>query len=267
MSDESPTAKVAQLLGSQLIERRDAKAVQTAKGYSPVREDMRNVDSPLKPWDIQDLIDHVEGKATYGHYLVKPGTNTVRCLTFDIDIRAEANKDIGEEPILWEGQEINPRQIWLSKEQSVCRADIGRQLQGMTYGLATYVRKVLDVKVLMSYSGSKGAHVIAVLDEGTPAADARDAARRVLDATGVMMQDHGENFFKHVDAYPALQVEMYPKQDTVTEDSFGNLVRLPLGINRKTGDSGFFMKIPKDLSRVSPDSPLEALQGGSLRGE
>lgn len=263
---EEQTLEVARLLGSQLIERRDAKALQRRNGgYSPVRENMKDTDSPLIGWHVNDILDHLNGKATYGHYLVNPDTNTVRCFAFDVDIRSKARPEAGEEPIMWEGVEIDPREVWLSKQKSVLRADIGKQLQAMTYGLGTYVQKILDVKVLFSYSGSKGTHVIAVLDPGTPAGDARDAARRVLDATGVMEEDHGENFFKHSDAFPALQVEMFPKQDTVSADSFGNLMRLPLGINRKTGDNGFFLRIPKDLKRVAVDNPLEVLKDGSLR--
>ena len=263
---EDGTLEVARLLGSQLIERRDAKAIQRSNGgYSPIRENMKDTNSPLVGWHVNDILDHLNGKATYGHYLVKPETNTVRCFAFDVDIRSRARPEAGEEPIIWEGQEIDPREVWLSKNKSVLRSDIGKQLQGMTYGLGVYVQKILGVKVLFSYSGSKGTHVIAVLDEGTPAADARDAARRVLDATGVMMEDHGENFFKHCDAYPALQVEMFPKQDTVSADSFGNLMRLPLGVNRKTGDHGFFLRIPKDLKRVAVDNPLEVLKEGSIR--
>ena len=99
---------------------------------------------------------------------------------------------------------------------------------------------------------------------GPAGADARDAARRVLDSTGVMMEEHGDNFFKHVDSFPALQVEMFPKQDEVTLDSFGNLMRLPLGVNRKTNKSGMFMMISQDL-KVKGDDTLMALKNGSLR--
>ena len=264
-TDPAQIAEIARLMGSQLIERRDAKAVQKPNGaYNPVREDMRNTDSPLVGWHVNDIIDHVQGKTTYGPYLVKPETNTVRCVAFDIDIRAKARPEAGEEPIFFGGVEIDPRAIWLSDEKTEVRADIGRQLLAMTYGLGIYVKKILDTKVLFSYSGSKGAHVIAVLDEGTPAMDARDAARRVLDATGVIMEEHGDNFFKHVDSFPALQIELFPKQDEVTTDSFGNLMRLPLGVNRKTRKSGMFMMISQDL-KVKSDNALTALSRGSLR--
>ena len=265
-TDPSEIQEVARLLGSQLIERRDAKAIQRTTGaYNPVRVDMRDTESELIGWHINDIADHVLGKATYGHYLVKPSTSTVRCFAFDIDIRAKARPEAGEEPIFFDGEEIDPRAIWLTDDRSAARADIGRQLLAMTYGLGIHVKKVLGVKVLFSYSGSKGSHVIAVLDEGTPANDARDAARRVLDSTGVMMEDHGDNFFKHVDSFPAMSIEMFPKQDTVTDDSFGNLMRLPLGINRKTGKSGMFMMISQDL-KVKSDNALIALKEGSLRG-
>lgn len=265
MSDES-TIEIAKLLGAQLIERRDVKAIQKPNGgYTPVRVNSKDTTSPTVPWHVNDLLDHIDGKATFGHYLVRPDTNTVRCFAFDIDIRAKARPEADEEPIFWDGEEIDPRQIWLAKGKSAARADIGKQLQAMTFGLGIFIQKILDVKVLMAYSGSKGTHVYAILDEGTAAADARDAARRVLDATGVMVEEHGSNFFRHESAYPALQVEMFPKQDTVALDSFGNLMRLPLGINRKTGDSGFFLRIPRDLIRVSIDDPLQALKEGSLR--
>jgi hypothetical protein len=248
-----------------LIERRDAKAIQRTTGaYNPVRVDMRDTDSELIPWHVNDIVAHVEGKQTFGHYLVAPGTNTVRCFAFDIDILGKANPDIGETPITWKGEEINPRQVWLDGGNNECRNDIGRQLQAMAWGLAHYTTKGMGIKVLISYSGSKGIHVIGVLDEGTPAADARDAARRVLDATGVMMASKGDVFFRHVDAYPAIEVELFPKQDEVTADSFGNLMRLPLGVNQKVQSPGFFMKISRDL-KVAPDDPMDALTLGSMR--
>jgi hypothetical protein len=252
--------EVAKLLASKLIERRDAKAVQTPSGaYIPDRTE----NDELIPWSLADVIAHVEGKRTLGHYLVS-SEGSCRALAFDIDLRKKANPDRNEEPILFDGEEIDPREVWAGPA-SPAKRDLALQLRYMADGLAKRTKKVLDVQVLVSYSGAKGMHVYGLLDPGTPASDARDAAKLVIDSLEVIVPEHGNNFFRHESEYKALSIEVFPKQDEIRPGGFGNLLRLPLGVNRKTGKPGFFMNPMAPDGKFEIDDPIAALTHGSLR--
>lgn len=265
--------EVAKLLVSRLVERRDAKALQTPDGgYRPVRQRCAQrcgsceECQTLVPWALRDVVDHVTGERTYGHYIVDPATSACRTFVFDIDLRKKANPatDPPEEPIVFDGEEIDPREVWAGPV-TPARVDLGKQLQGMAHGLASATTRLLGIPVLVSYSGNKGMHVYGCIDRGTPAAEARELARMVLESTEVMIPDHGANFFKHHEGYRALQVEVFPKQDKVSADGFGNLVRLPLGIHRKTGKPSFFIKLETELRHTKKDDPMTALTEGSIR--
>lgn len=249
------TKEIAKLLAGALIERRDVRAVQRPNGsYNPERS----------PWQLQDVIDHIEGKATYGHYVVS-AENTCRIFAFDIDLMKSGHY-IDIEAEAW--RECEPREVWAG-EESAAKADLRAQLFCMAAGLASRVRTVLDIQCLVTYSGSKGLHVYGLLDRGTPAHEAREAAILVLDSFGCFVPSRGKNFYRHEDDYRALEVEVYPKQDAVRDgDGLGNLLRLPLGRNLKTGDEGFFVTLhhagPLNGPFI-PDDPLLALTEGSHR--
>lgn len=249
------STELAKLIVANFIERRDAKAVQTRTGaYMPVRENMKDTNSPLKRWTLSDVVDHVEGSATYGHYVVST-EGTCRCIVFDIDLR--------KEEVPFEGEMINARQVWLGPDCAAKR-DLAVQLLTMADGFARK-GKAAGLKTIVSYSGSKGMHAYVCLDRGTPAAEARDAAHMIINSMHNIVSERGDNFFKHEFAFPALSIEVFPKQDSVKSDGFGNLVRLPLGVNQKTGKKGFFMDLSDGPMHFRVDDPMLALTMGSLR--
>lgn len=256
--------ELATLLAGTFVERKDAKAIQTKTGaYMPVREDMKDTGSPLVPWRLSDVIDHVEGRKTYGNYIVST-QGTCRVVVFDCDLRAKANPARDEEPIMFAGEEIDPREVWAGPN-SAAKRDLALQLRVAAQGFAIAGKRAIG-KALVAYSGSKGMHAYIPLDPGTTAVDAREIASCVLDTfEGDWVPDKGKNFFKHAFSLPAVSVEIYPKQDDVAPDGFGNLVRLPLGVNQKSGKSGFFidMSTPQDVFKI--DDPIIALREGSLR--
>jgi hypothetical protein len=125
---------------------------------------------------------------------------------------------------------------------------------------------MLELPVMVAYSGNKGMHAYICLDPATPASDARDMAHLVMDSFGgLIVPDKGKNFYRHADQFAAMSIEVFPKQDEVKSDGFGNLVRLPLGVNQKSGKAGFFVDIstPPDVFRK--DDPILALTEGSIR--
>ncbi|MCA9572385.1 MAG: hypothetical protein KC656_31315, partial [Myxococcales bacterium] len=70
-------------------------------------------------------------------------------------------------------------------------------------------------------SGYKGRHLWCFLPEPVPAARARAAMVALARALGVDS--------------PNLHLELFPKQDGVAASGLGNLVKLPLGVHRRTG--------------------------------
>lgn len=255
---------IAKLLAADFIERRDVKAIQTPDGaYMPHRDgpQRKYEDRPLIPFNLDALVAHVEGKQTYGHYLVKPETETARCFVFDIDFNKQSPY---HDPELDMDVEINPREVWAGPT-TTCKKDLAIQLTVMANGLAVRTHKMFGCKTIVSYSGNKGMHVIGCFDPGTPSHAVRAAAQTVIETAGCFEPLRGNNFWKHTTGFPSLDIEVFPKQDAVKADGFGNLVRLPLGINRKSGKAGFFLRIDVDYDKFLKDDPMLVLEHGSVR--
>lgn len=246
------STEVARLLAGRLIERRDVKATQQRDGaYHPVRDQAGG----FVPLRLNDLVEHVDGARTIGHYVVS-AENKCRIFAFDIDLVKLARTE--------SGQAYAPRAIWLG-QTTPAKRELAVQLATMAEELAIRTSDLLNLPVAVSYSGAKGMHVIAMLDPGTSAQDARNLAQIVLDSfDGDMELTKGSNFFRHRLVWQALEVELFPKQDMVRSgDGLGNLLRLPLGVNQKTGQQSWFL----DLSRPACDfvklDPTIALTRGS----
>lgn len=268
---ELPVAsEIANLLAANYIERRDMKARQWEGGYSPVvvdprRNDQGQIRDPTRlPLKKDDLIEHIQGVRTYGHYVVSL-ENKCRMFAFDLDLNKSCqwtNKETGETTT------INPREVWRGPTTPEKR-DLAMQLKALAHGLAMKVHTLIECKVTVHYSGAKGMHVIGCLERGTPASDAREMAYAVIESFDCFDPSHGKNFFHHRDpeTYPALEIEVFPKQDEVREENgSGNLLRLPLGVNLKTGNQSFFIDFNSDWSVIKVDDPIRALTEGSIRG-
>lgn len=116
--------------------------------------------------------------------------------------------------------------------------------------------------LLLENSGGKGYHIWLLLSEAVPAAKVRPWVEQVRSA--YVQANPGD--------WPAL--EIFPKQDSVVEGGFGNLVKLPLGIHAKSGNRSQFVVTQGWASGVDsvcrldvsliPDAPVkEASEGPS----
>ena len=244
VTDSDSNQELAKLIASKFIERRDAKAIQHSNGaYTPA------VDSKLGtylPWRVSDIIAHLEGRTTYGHYVVS-AENTCRMFCFDIDLRDE-----------W-------RDTWAGPN-GVEKKRLATELWSMVRVLAQPVKELLDINPITTYSGCKGMHVYAPLRPMTPAKEAREMALLVLESYGDFFElERGKNFFSSV-MVPELTIEVFPKQEEVREGGLGNLIRLPFGVNQKSGKPGFAIK-PSTRFHCSHeiDDPILAMTKGSLR--
>lgn len=244
VTNPDPDQELAKLIASKFIERRDAKAIQHSNGaYMPVTD---GKDGPYVPWKLSDVVAHVAGRTTYGHYVVS-AENTCRMFCFDIDLRDE-----------W-------RDTWAGPT-SERKKELAAELWSMVRILANPVKEVLNINPITTYSGCKGMHVYAPLDPGTPAKDAREMALTILGSFGDFFElEKGKNFFSSV-IVPELTIEVFPKQEEVREGGLGNLIRLPFGVNQKSGKPGFAIK-PGTRFHCSYeiDDPMLAMTKGSLR--
>lgn len=161
----------------------------------------RPVHEPLTPAVIRR---HLQGDYTVGVYPVRVD-NTVLFIAWDIDI----NKSILEK------YKRNPQVLG--------------KLAKATHDAAVTLHlwwKSRDIPTIIEDSGFKGRHVWLFLREPMEARIAHKIAQRVA----AMHPLPGE-----------LHYEVYPRQETITPGKLGNLIKLPLGIHRRTGRRCLFL--------------------------
>ncbi len=62
------------------------------------------------------------------------------------------------------------------------------------------------------------------------------------------MRDFGKLILKNIGELPKnVDIEIFPKQDDVSREGLGSLIKLPLGIDKKTGKRSFFVQEEGDL--------------------
>ena len=276
------TQDIASLLAQRFISRRDAKAIQKIDGgYAPVRDRSTSTDVG---WSMRDIADHLNGGVTYGHYLLD-GANQTKLMCFDCDLIDKPAKWVWQPDIASLGDThydqavldqwftdntrvydtASPREDWRDRAHPG-RAWYKLHMRLIADRITTAVRQELDIPAIAAYTGNKGVHVYGLTGK-IPASQAR------LGAELVMKSLH----FEHVngswidtnqdphDSNSLFTVEVYPKQDTVGEGGYGNLVRLPLGRNMKnTADPTFFIDQRRALNELMPHpDPAGLLASGN----
>jgi hypothetical protein len=259
---EESTPELAALIGKRFLQRRDVKAIQIPTGeYVPDHTS----------WKMRHLIDHIEGKHSYGHYLLDTDSKT-RVFAFDIDLEKTGawpkGYDDQDESRVIESVSFNPREAWRDRNHPA-RNWMKYQLRMVAQKFASTAHERLGLPVAVAYSGSKGVHVYCFLDGPTEAKLAREAATLVIDWIGELEPKRGNSFFAFRDkdawnGYPNLSIEVYPKQDTVTSGKgYSNLMRLPLGRNLKSTDPTFFLDLKAPMGQFLPDgNPIQLLETG-----
>lgn len=250
MADEVEIA-----LGKRFLSRRDVKSVQAPDGsYCPERT----------PWKMTDLRQHVAGERSLGHFLVDQD-GTTRLFAYDLDLKKTGYYLAMDEKIL-DPIEAQPRTDWLIPNhpgiefwtiQLRCQAE-ALAMKAMDLGAAQHVA--------IAYSGNKGLHVYCFLDGPTLAAEARQVSQMILRSVnrydGRMAYEplRGENFWQSTsDRTPNIEIECFPKQDNLEGKDLGNLMRLPLGINRKSGNRSYFLDCRCGYNQLRVMEPLLAL--------
>lgn len=251
MADDS--RQLAKLFASKFIARPEVKAFQRANG------DWYPDETPIT---MPDLLAHLSGERSMGHYMLS-SKSEVKLFAFDIDLE----KAVPEKGIWWpmptrvdqvagdwvDFQPDNPRILWESLDawpsdfdppiNTQCTQDfLIFQMRTCAMLLATSIRELLEIPVAVAYSGHKGLHVYGFTGL-VSATEAREAASIILDHAGFELV-RGRNFYKkkaegdpNILSLPQLSIEAFPKQTSLENKGFGNLMRLPLGRNLLAGTS------------------------------
>ncbi|NLM18376.1 MAG: hypothetical protein GX221_11755 [Candidatus Riflebacteria bacterium] len=155
---------------------------------------------------VNEIKTHLDGDQTLGIYLVKRD-NSSRILAFDIDVC---------KPYL--GSYLND----LSEKRRIKAAlkKVAKELIAAA--------EAFGIRFLLESSGHKGLHLWAFSDFDLPA--------RYWRVIGSWIAEQA------VSVPPEVQIEMFPKQDFVSEKGLGNLIKLPLGIHQASGRRSLFLE-------------------------
>lgn len=271
--------ELAQMIGERFIQRTDVKAIQFSSGaYVPDNfPDLKNpsLHQPLG-WLGRHVLAHVEGKRTYGNYMLDQ-SNLTKFFAFDIDLEKKGTwvefphwEDGITDEAFDSGTKIhlcNPRELWADRTAVGARSWFKWQMSQLAHMFCSVIRNELKLPCAAAYSGSKGIHVYGFTGP-IPAQEAREGALLVLDILAQFEPLRGENFFRHrmggVMGFPSFSVEVFPKQSTIeNKDGYGNLMRLPLGRNLKSTDPTFFLDLSAPLAQLKPHpNPVKLLTTG-----
>lgn len=262
------TEDLAAQIAKKFIQRRDVKAIQFDDGsYCPdqrlaqidaERQAAGQASNRLAPYGpvgfkMSHLTAHLAGEKTYGHYMLDHD-GLCKLFAFDIDLEKTGFWADMNQPAfpIYQGF---PRDEWRDRSHP-SRSWYKYQMKMVTSKLAKVITKDLQLPCAVAYTGNKGMHVYGFTG-AMPANEVRDIARIALDATGEWAPSKGENFFKHVNNDPSsgfgnFSIEVFPKQDSLDGKDLGNLMRLPLGRNRKTKDPTFFVDMGGRMTDLRP---------------
>jgi len=161
------------------------------------------VEEPLTPKVAEN---HLLGNFTAGVYPVRMD-NTVNFIAFDFDLAKFAVKKAITSQRLWE-------MAMKKVHQTACRL--------MDLAAAA------EVTVYLEDSGFKGRHVWIFLDSPVPAGVAKKFGDLLAGRLLPLPME--------------VTVEVFPRQGTVARGGLGNLIKLPLGIHKRTGKPARFIQ-------------------------
>ncbi|AOE44519.1 hypothetical protein SEA_JUMBO_5 [Gordonia phage Jumbo] len=256
-------------LSRLLIARPDVVAIQRQHGgYAPLHADgcpcascnpaptfAQEPDPPIAPvfkeWTYGVMEWHLLGQDTCGHYVLNGDKAKFFC--FDLDFTTKNTKQLN-----------NPREHWTKTDGQ--DPWLRWQLAAMTQ-LLTYRIERAGFHTMATFSGSKGVHVYGFIHPGqvSLASDLREAALWVLKEMGYFWlpkNSAGINFQGNpaCELFCLFDLEVFPKQNSVEPGGFGNLMRMELGINRKSGKPGFIIDTHNSNYSLEPAQPLPVLE-------
>ncbi len=164
------------------------------QGYVPVQ----------RPLLAEDVREHIQGKRTYGIYLLTRESK-VWTGVIDVDLVSALRDRSAAE-----------------KEKATIRRE-SVYLYNRIMELATKA----GLTCIGEVSGGKGFHFWFPVAQPVDAMDMRNGLKGLIGKLG--------------DDIRCFSLEIFPKQDRLTGKGFGNLVKLPMGIHRGTGKKSYLV--------------------------
>ncbi|GAB1467909.1 hypothetical protein MASR2M64_06010 [Candidatus Cloacimonadota bacterium] len=151
-----------------------------------------------EPININTLRNHLNGNYTLGVYQLD-SSSKVKWIDFELDVEKAHQDDLAD---------IEFKE-WIDNAMQ-------KSLKQIIELLSAY-----KIHANIEFSGFKGYHLWILLEEKISAVFARDFAQRITAQVPI-------------GGLP-IHIEVFPKQTRISSSSFGNLVKLPYGIHRRSG--------------------------------
>lgn len=162
--------------------------------------------SPVRePLSLKAVKMHFDGTHTLGIYPLRLD-NTVYFAAFDLDLSVPVIKNAAPGSTSW-------------NEAIAEMAQYADLLEGRAQQMGLCLHR--------ADSGFKGMHLWALFHEPIPAKQARQMCKVIA---------HG------ITVPPVVRYEVFPKQNTLPPDGLGNLIKVPMGVHRKTGRRAWFSR-------------------------
>ena len=158
-----------------------------------------------EPLSLKAVKMHFHGSHTLGIYPLRMD-NTVHFAAFDLDLSPTVLKNAAPGTAGW-------------NEALEDMAGYANLLEGRAEQMGIALHRV--------DSGYKGLHLWALFGEPIPAKQARQMCKVIA---------HG------IAVPPNVRCELFPKQNSLPPDGLGNLIKVPLGVHRKTGRRAWFTR-------------------------
>lgn len=168
---------------------------------------------------------HLNTEITLASYAITRN-NTCRFLVIDFDVETEIAQE-------------NMRSHGKSAAYKKAEEEIKNKITATIDKMIAYLRIARD-QLLIERSGSKGYHLWMFFSEEIP-------ANEVYRLRGVLRKE-----------LDLVQYEIYPEQESGDDNNPGSLIKLPLGVNRKTFNRCFFLD---DNFSPDPRGQWAALEG------
>lgn len=166
--------------------------------------------SPVRdPVNSKVVKNHLLGNHTMGIYPLRLD-NTVFFAAFDLDLAPTVLKHCAPGSAGW-------------REATDGMARYADELEGRAAQMGLCLHR--------ADSGFKGLHLWALFAEPIPAAQARQMCKAISSPLTLP---------------PILRTEIFPKQNSLPQSGLGNLIKVPLGIHRKTGRRAYFSNPESD---------------------
>jgi hypothetical protein len=153
---------------------------------------------------------HMDGEVTLGSYCITQ-QNECKYLVIDFDVEATIASEVFAKNDRKSKERLEEAKGKLRDEIKVVIEALQEKLQ------------IERSAILLEDSGSKGYHLWMLFDQPYLAMDVHKVGRVIANELGLQKR------------------EIFPKQGSISGTSLGSLIKLPLGIHRKTGERCLFL--------------------------